>query len=95
MIREFDLDKDGCFPSVLVGNKKDLEEEREVMVEQGVRKGEAFSWKVRETSAKTREGVEEVFEELVREIIEYKIERGDETLKMGERGERRRWCVLL
>ena len=63
---------DTSFPIVLVGNKKDLENDRQVQT----RDGEALAekWKVPffETSAKKFENVNEVFYHLVREIKRYR-----------------------
>ncbi|KAH3743983.1 Ras GTPase [Pelomyxa schiedti] len=64
--------KDNTYPAmVLCGNKYDLESERRVSTEEGTRL--ALDWKCpfRETSAKTRFNVEEVFFEAVRVIRRY------------------------
>lgn len=57
-------------PIILVGNKLDLEEERAVSKEEGEEQAKKFGefCKCIETSAKTRENVDNVFEELVRMI---------------------------
>jgi len=56
------------WPLVLVGNKADLAEEREVQPSEG--KALADSWAIpfSETSAKTRMNVDHIFAELVREV---------------------------
>lgn len=55
-------------PMVLVGNKADLEDERQVTVQEGIDCGRLYKSPVLETSAKTRINVEEAFYQLVREI---------------------------
>ena len=53
---------------VLVGNKCDLEEERQVTSVEGQDLAKSFGCPIYETSAKARINVEEAFYELVREI---------------------------
>merc|ERR1711974_220128 len=53
-------------PMMLVGNKCDLEEEREVPTEEGVALAEKLGCQFKEASAKTRKNVEESFYDLVR-----------------------------
>merc|ERR1712137_1347805 len=55
-------------PMMLVGNKCDLEEEREVPTEEGVALAEKLGCQFKEASAKTRKNVEESFYDLVRAI---------------------------
>lgn len=63
-------DKD-YFPIILVGNKCDLESEREVSREQGEALAKSFDCTYIETSAKSRINVENAFFNLVREIRSY------------------------
>ena len=60
-------DEDGL-PMMLVGNKCDLEEEREVPQEEGTALADKLGCQFREASAKTRANVEESFYDLVRAI---------------------------
>ncbi|KAJ6467140.1 ras protein [Mycena vitilis] len=53
---------------VLVGNKADLESDREVSLMEGQRLAQAFGCNYIETSAKTSVDVQRVFEELVRSL---------------------------
>jgi len=55
-------------PFVLVGNKSDLADMREVTTEQGLQLAASLDCKLLESSAKTRTNVVESFHELVREI---------------------------
>jgi len=55
-------------PMVLVGNKCDLESQRQVATAEGAELAKSFGCSFMETSAKTRVNVEESFFELVRAI---------------------------
>lgn len=65
ILRVKDEDK---VPMVVVGNKSDLEEERQVTTAEGQDLSKSFGCPFFETSAKTRVNVEESFYQLVREI---------------------------
>ena len=56
------------FPMVLVGNKNDLEDERQVNTEEGQELANAIGCPFFETSALTRTNCEECYYELVREV---------------------------
>ena len=60
-IRSHSRREPGTYPLVLVGNKSDLEEERQVSAEEAEAVAEEFGAWYMETSAKTAEGVEELF----------------------------------
>jgi len=62
-VKEADL-----VPMVVVGNKSDLESERQVSSQEGQDLAKSFGAPFFETSAKTRVNVEESFYQLVREI---------------------------
>lgn len=55
-------------PIMLVGNKCDLEDRREVETHEGEHLAKVIGCQFKEASAKTRENVEEAFYDLVREI---------------------------
>ncbi|KFW73793.1 Ras-related protein Ral-B, partial [Phalacrocorax carbo] len=55
-------------PLLVVGNKSDLEERRQVPVEEARSKAEEWGVQYVETSAKTRANVDKVFFDLMREI---------------------------
>lgn len=86
---------DESIPFILVGNKSDLTEKRQVS--QGVAQGRADSWKVPyvETSAKTRENVDKVFFDLMREIRSRKVDsEGNATGKKEKRPKKIKCCIL-
>jgi len=59
---------------IVVGNKADLEGEREVSTEEGQALARQFGCKFIETSAKSRKNVEQAFYDIVREIRRYNRE---------------------
>jgi len=61
-------DEDDYYPMVIVGNKCDLNESREVSAEQGKNLAVSLKCPFFEASAKSRTNVEECFAECVREI---------------------------
>lgn len=66
-------DKD-YFPIIVVGNKCDLENERQVSRDEGERLARSFGCRFIETSAKQRVNVDNAFYDLVREIRRYNRE---------------------
>ena len=63
-------------PIMLVGNKCDLEDRREVETHEGEQLAKVIGCQFKEASAKTRENVEEAFYDLVREIRKSGIPKG-------------------
>ena len=63
---------DEKIPCVLVGNKCDLTEDREVPTATGQALASEFHWKFLEASAKTKTNVVETFEEIVKSIRDYR-----------------------
>ncbi|KAK3707490.1 RAS1 protein [Vermiconidia calcicola] len=63
-------DKD-YFPIIVVGNKCDLESERQVSTEEGRQLARSFGCNFIETSAKSRINVDNAFYDIVREIRKY------------------------
>jgi len=78
-------------PFVLVGNKCDLENEREVSKERGEELAKQIGCKFMEASAKTATNATEAFYELVREIRRYK----EKLEKMAPKKEKKKGCFLL
>ena len=87
---------DETIPFILVGNKSDLTDRRAVPLANA--RAQAEAWKVPyvETSAKTRENVDKVFFDLMREIRARKMD--SEGNKKGENEKSRRKklkCTIL
>eukprot|EP01121_Diplochlamys_sp_Union-15-3_P022269 TRINITY_DN941_c0_g1_i2.p1 TRINITY_DN941_c0_g1~~TRINITY_DN941_c0_g1_i2.p1 ORF type:complete len:210 (+),score=41.63 TRINITY_DN941_c0_g1_i2:57-632(+) len=91
MLRVKDADS---VPFVLVGNKCDLEDDREVTTAEGNQLAERLNVKFIETSAKTRTNVVEAFELLVRTIGLGKVEKKEEKKEEKVKKKRRR-CALM
>ena len=64
--------KDVKYPIILVGNKKDLENDRKVRIEEAKSLAELWGIEYIEISVKTNFNVNEVFEKLAQDIIKYK-----------------------
>ncbi|KAI1379528.1 ras-domain-containing protein [Hypoxylon crocopeplum] len=71
ILRVKDKDPTDYFPMVVVGNKCDLESEREVPRQDGETLAKQFGCPFVETSAKSRTNVDKAFFDLVREIRHY------------------------
>lgn len=82
ILRAKDMDK---VPMVLVGNKCDLDNEREVSTEQGKKLAIEWGCPFMEVSAKERIRNDECFHEVVREIrrMEVKVDPGSKKGKKG------------
>ena len=74
---------------ILIGNKSDLEEQREVTYDEGMEFAEKNEIKFFETSAKTEQNIEEIFSESADEIAKkidegfYDLENQDCGIKKG------------
>jgi len=90
-LRIKDLDK---VPAVLIGNKSDLENEREVSKEQGEELAREFGCQFMETSAKTGKNVTEAFHAMVRAIRSSKKQKKDSKGKTEEK-KKNGQCSLL
>eukprot|EP00045_Choanoeca_perplexa_P000475 m.14627 g.14627 ORF g.14627 m.14627 type:complete len:187 (-) comp10321_c0_seq1:230-790(-) len=77
-------------PMILVGNKCDLDDRREVSNDQASQFAKSFGIPFMETSAKRRIKVDEVFYELVREIKKTKLASQPNAPKQTRKG-----CALL
>jgi len=87
---------DETIPFILVGNKSDLTDRRAVPVANA--RAQAEDWKVPyvETSAKTRENVDKVFFDLMREIRARKIDtEGNNTGKKDGKTRKKIKCTIL
>ena len=66
---------------ILIGNKCDLEDERQVGLDEIVKKGEDFKIESFETSAKTGEGVEDAFETLFTKVLKKVYQKNKQSKK--------------
>lgn len=85
-------DSDQPFPVVLVGNKSDLEDKREVSNGEGSMMAQQSQCGFFETSAKERVNIDECFHELVRRIKKFQIQ-GASDKKQAKKGGKK--CVLM
>jgi len=85
-------DKD-YFPIMIVGNKCDLESERQVSAQEGRELAKQFGCKFLETSAKLKINVDESFYSLVREIRRFNKET--QTKKIGSKPLTKGKCLVL
>lgn len=76
------------FPIILVGNKCDLENKREVPYKEGLELAKNFKIPFYETSAKKRINVEEVFHDIVRIIRKSKVQTNIKPTKKAN-------CILV
>jgi len=85
---------DNNIPFILVGNKADLTNNRKV--QQATANNRAAQWQVPyvETSAKTRENVDKVFYDLMREIRSRKVSE-DSQGKANEGKKKKKKCEIL
>jgi len=81
-------------PMVLVGNKIDLPHPT-VRSDDANAKAKEFDIPYIETSAKTRQGVDDAFYTLVREIRRYKQQEDDKCVKPHKKSNPFKRCVLL
>jgi GTPase KRas len=84
-------DKDRI-PMMLVANKCDLEDKREVSTQEGADLARAFGASFKEASAKTRVNVEEAFYDLVRKIRQH---RGGPSKQTGSKSGGKGGCSIL
>eukprot|EP00127_Corallochytrium_limacisporum_P000524 Clim_evm26s15 gene=Clim_evmTU26s15 len=81
-------------PMLLAGNKKDLENERVVPTNEGRELAKKYGLPFMETSAKTRENVEDSFFTLVREIRRYRKMRIT-AKEAAAKSSKKSCCVML
>ncbi|KAI1141946.1 ras-domain-containing protein [Hypoxylon sp. FL0543] len=86
ILRVKDKDPTDYFPMVVVGNKCDLENEREVPRQDGEALAKQFGCPFVETSAKSRTNVDKAFFDLVREIRHYNRNMQGMSTNSGNNG---------
>ena len=74
---------ENVIPIIIVGNKIDMENMREISKEDGNKTASENGFKYFETSAKTGKGVDEAFKEIVNQILDIQDKNDDE--KVDER----------
>ncbi|XP_054882326.1 ras-related protein Ral-B-like [Poeciliopsis prolifica] len=74
-----------AIPLLVVGNKSDLEDRRQVSVDDGTAKASGWGVPYVETSAKTRANVDKVFFDLMREVRKKKMAESKENGPSGGR----------
>lgn len=86
---------DETIPFILVGNKSDLTDRRAVTLANA--RAQAEEWKVPyvETSAKTRENVDKVFFDLMREIRARKMDTDGNSKKEKDKPRKKLKCTIL
>jgi len=87
----------GEVPIMLVGNKVDLENEREVSTENGFKTAEKWNAGFIEVSAKTNKNINELFVELIQLIDKYREKHPDKAPKGAskKKGEKGGKCFIL
>eukprot|EP01127_Copromyxa_protea_P010646 TRINITY_DN2606_c0_g1_i3.p1 TRINITY_DN2606_c0_g1~~TRINITY_DN2606_c0_g1_i3.p1 ORF type:complete len:117 (+),score=22.74 TRINITY_DN2606_c0_g1_i3:445-795(+) len=90
-------DEDSYFPLVLVGNKCDLNDSREVSIEDGRALANSTGCPFFESSAKTRTNVEASFIAVVKEIKKRRERDNPNASKVADSGsaKRRALCILF
>jgi len=85
---------DGNIPFILVGNKADLSGSRQVQL--ATANNKATEWQVPyvETSAKTRENVDKVFYDLMREIRSRKVSDDSQGKTDKVKNKKKKCCIL-
>jgi len=89
---------DETIPFILIGNKCDLTEKRQVSQEQAQTLATEWNVPYVETSAKTRENVDKVYFDLLREIRNRKNSNGRKETNTSDkpgRGGKKKKCVIL
>ncbi|KAI0215777.1 Ras-related protein Ral-A [Lamellibrachia satsuma] len=87
---------DENIPFLLVGNKMDLEDRRQVSVEEAQARAQEWNVSYVETSAKTRANVDKVFYDLMREIRAQKVAAAKpDNDKKGKNKKKGRKCIIL
>ena len=92
------MKSDESIPFILVGNKCDLNEKRKVSAGEAASRAESWRVPYVETSAKTRENVDKVFFDLMREIRSRKVDQDGNTKKSDNPRRKNRLkdiCVIL
>ncbi|EDR24377.1 hypothetical protein, conserved [Entamoeba dispar SAW760] len=88
-------DKNEPIPIIIVGNKCDLENEREVTKEEGMNYADSINCPFIECSAKTKENINQIFEIITRNILEQKYQREEEEIWTIKKPKREKGCCVV
>ncbi|EDR23689.1 hypothetical protein, conserved [Entamoeba dispar SAW760] len=88
-------DKNEPIPIIIVGNKCDLENEREVTKEEGMNYADNINCPFIECSAKTNENINQIFETITRNILEQKYQREEEEIWTIKKPQREKGCCVV
>ncbi|CAB1421332.1 unnamed protein product [Pleuronectes platessa] len=83
-----------AIPLLLVGNKSDLEERRQVSADEATAKASEWGVQYVETSAKTRANVDKVFFDLMREVRKKKMSESKDKNGPSGKKKKKRCCIL-
>ncbi|XP_068165304.1 ras-related protein ralB-B-like [Antennarius striatus] len=81
-------------PLLVVGNKSDLEERRQVSADDAATKASEWGVQYVETSAKTRANVDKVFFDLMREVRKKKMAESKDKNGPSGKKKKKRCCIL-
>uniref|UniRef100_A0A3B4AC86 small monomeric GTPase n=1 Tax=Periophthalmus magnuspinnatus TaxID=409849 RepID=A0A3B4AC86_9GOBI len=81
-------------PLLVVGNKSDLEERRQVSLEEASSRAQEWGVPYVETSAKTRANVDKVFFDLMREVRKKKMSESKDKNGPSGKKKKKRCCIL-
>ncbi|EDR25018.1 hypothetical protein, conserved [Entamoeba dispar SAW760] len=87
--------KNEPIPIIIVGNKCDLENEREVTKEEGMNYADNINCPFIECSAKTNENINQIFEIITRNILEQKYQREEEEIWTIKKPKREKGCCVV
>lgn len=85
---------DEQIPIILIGNKSDLEDQREVPKAEGETLSQSWGVSYVETSAKTKQNVDKVYYDLVITIIDRKNAQSG-TDQKRKKNKKKKKCVIL
>ncbi|GAA6233092.1 ras-related protein ralB-B-like [Lates japonicus] len=83
-----------AIPLLLVGNKSDLEERRQVSADEATAKASEWGVQYVETSAKTRANVDKVFFDLMREVRKKKMSESKDKNGPSGKKKKKHCCIL-
>ncbi|EAL44906.2 Ras family GTPase [Entamoeba histolytica] len=89
-----DKDENEVIPIIIVGNKCDLENERQVTKEDGIEYADSVKCPFLECSAKTNENINQIFDIITRNVVEYKYSIEEEIWTI-EKPKKEKGCCLF